>query len=61
MAGLALDLPQDDVTSVGIEDVIGLLIETFPRDFLSLFLELPDFLFFRALGDGFLVTSQAYG
>ena len=59
MAGLALDLPQEDMTSVGIEDVIGLSIETFPRDFLSLFGKLPDFFFFRALGDGFLVALQA--
>ena len=61
MAGLALYLSQDDMTPVGIEDVIGLTVQTFPGDFLSLFLELPDLLFFRAFGDRFLVTSQAYG
>ena len=59
MAGLALDLPQEDMTSVGIEDVIGLPIKAFPGDFPPLFGKLPDFFFFRALGDGVLVALQA--
>ncbi len=59
VAGLALDLPQEDMTPVGIEHVIGLLVEAFPRDFSPLFGKLPNFFFFRTLSDWFLVALQA--
>ncbi len=58
VAGLTFDLPQYDMSPVGIEDVIRLLVKPLPRDLLLLLGELPDLFLFRAFGKGFRVAFE---
>jgi len=59
MTGLALHLSQYDMAPVRIEDVIGLLVQTFPGDFFSLFRELPDFFLLGIFCKRLFVTLEA--
>ncbi len=58
MTGLARDLAQDRVATVGIEDIVRLFIEAFPRNLSSPFRKLPDLFFFWVFCDGLLMTLQ---
>jgi hypothetical protein len=58
VTGLARDLAQDRVSTVGVEDIVRLFIEAFPRNLLSLLSKLPDLFFFWFLCDGLLMTLQ---
>jgi hypothetical protein len=49
------------MTAMRKEDVIRLFIYPSPRNFLSFFLELSDFVFFRGLGNGFFMAFNAGG
>jgi hypothetical protein len=53
---IAFQLAQDDMTPVGIEDVVRFFINLPPGDFLFLSFELPDFFLFGVLGNGLLVA-----
>lgn len=57
----AFQLAQNDMTPVGIEDVIRLLVDLPPNDFLFLSLELPDFFLFGVLRDRVLMALQTDG
>ncbi len=59
VTGLALDLRKDDMGLVGIKDVIGLSIDALPRDLLSFFRKLLDFLRLRTFRHGVLMAFQA--
>ena len=61
VAGLTLDLSQNDMTTMRIEDMIRLAVDLVPGDCLPLFCKLPDLLLFRTLGDRVFVTLQADG
>jgi len=58
---LAFQLAQNDMASVGIEDVIRLFIDLLPCDFLFFSFELPDFFLFGVLGHGVFVALQTGG
>jgi len=57
----AFQLAQNDMTPVGIEDVVRLFVNLPPGEFLFFFLELPDFFLFGVLGDRFPVALQTDG
>ena len=61
MAALALQFAEGDVPPMRIEDMIGLSVKSLPDDLLALLCKLPDFLFFRALGDGLFMAFQTGG
>jgi len=61
MTGLALDLSKNDMTTMGEEDMIWLMVKMFPGDLFSLLLELPDLFFFGVFCQGFLVALDAGG
>ncbi len=61
VTGLALHLSQDDMSPMGKEDMIGLLVDPFPMDLLTLFMNLSDFLLFGVLGDRIFVALQTDG
>ncbi len=58
MTGLAGDLPQDRVSSMGVEDVAWLMIKVFPRNLFSLLRKLPDLLFLGTFRHSFLMALQ---
>jgi len=51
MTHTAFQFAQNDMTPVGIEDVVRLFVNLPPGEFLFFFLELPDFFLFGVLGD----------
>jgi hypothetical protein len=61
MTGLALDLSKNDMTTMGEEDMIRLMVKMFPGDPFSLLLELPDLFFFGVFCKRFLVALDAGG
>jgi hypothetical protein len=61
VAGLTLHLAQYDMSPMGKEDMIGLLVDPFPMDLLTLLVNLSDLLFFGVLGDRIFVAFQTDG
>jgi len=61
MTHIAFQFAQNDMTPVGIEDVVRLFVNLPPGDFLFLTFELPDLFLFRTLGDRFPVALQTGG
>ena len=61
VTGLALGLSKNDMTTMGEEDMIRLMVKMFPGDLFSLLLELPDLFFFGVFCQGFLVALDAGG
>ncbi|OGP62340.1 MAG: hypothetical protein A2169_11640 [Deltaproteobacteria bacterium RBG_13_47_9] len=59
MTILAIYLSQYHMTPMRKEDMIGLFIYPFPRDFFTLFLKLSDFFLFGVFCDGFLMAFEA--
>jgi len=61
VTGPALDLSKNDMTTMGEEDMIRLMVKTFPGDLFPLLLELPDLFFFWVFCKRFLVAVDAGG
>jgi len=61
MTHTAFQFAQNDMTPVGIEDVVRLFVNLLPGEFLFFFLELPDFFLFGVLGDRVPVALQTGG
>ena len=59
VASLTLDLSENDMPTMRVEDMIGLAIDLLPGNGFPLFCKLPDFFFFRTLGDRLFVALQA--
>ncbi len=58
VTGLAGDLSQDCMSSMGVENVAWLFINAFPRNLFSLLRKLPDLLFFGTFRHSFLMALQ---
>jgi hypothetical protein len=61
VTALTLNLPENDMASVGKEDVVGFLVQPFPGDLFPLFVKLPDLFLFRTFRNGFFMTIEAHG
>ena len=59
VTSLTLQFAQNDMASVRKEDMIRLFIDAFPWNWGILLLKLPDFFFFWAFRDGFLMAFKA--
>jgi hypothetical protein len=61
VAELAIDFGENGMPPVGEKDMVGLLVDPFPQDFLFLSFEFPNFFLFGVLGEGILVTLETGG
>jgi hypothetical protein len=61
MAVLTLDLSENDMATMRIEDMIGLVVDLLPGYCFFLFCKLPDLLLLRTLGNRFFVALQTDG
>jgi len=61
MAGLTLHLSQHHMAAMREEDIVRLLVNPSPWNFLSHFLKLSDLFFIRMFGNGVLMTLHADG
>ncbi len=59
VTGLALQLAKNNMTPVGEENMIRFSIDSFPRNFFSLFLKLPDLFFLWGLRNRFFMAFEA--
>ena len=61
MAVLTLDLSENDMATMRIEDMIGLVVDLLPGYCFLLFCKLPDLLLLRTLGNRFFMALQTDG
>jgi len=60
VTAFTFNLSEHDMAAMREEDMVGLLIQSFPRDLFPFFVKLPDLFLFRTLCNGLFMTVETY-